>query len=120
MRHHSTNVNGLRRDKRGAKRIRKPAFKVAHLAAGVIPVAHALATYEVPPHPSRECGCITASSDVSRSAFANPLSRWHTLPPEAARLKTPPAALPGANLLKRLPNIYLVKVAQHTLKERRM
>jgi len=25
-------------------------------------------------------------------------------PPEAARLKMPPAALPGANLLKRLPN----------------
>jgi len=36
--------------------------------------------------------------------FATPLSRWHTLPPEAARLKMPPAPLPGANLLKRLPN----------------
>ncbi|VVS93725.1 hypothetical protein DBB_32970 [Desulfoluna spongiiphila] len=29
----------------------------------------------------------------------NQLSRWFTLPPEAAKLKMPPAALPGAKLL---------------------
>jgi len=42
-------------------------------------------------------------------SIRNPLSRWHTLPPEAARLKMPPAALPGANHLKRLPNRPLKK-----------
>ena len=39
----------------------------------------------------------------------NPLSRWRTLPPEAARLKMPPAGLPGDNLLKMLPNRALFK-----------
>gem|GEM_PF-4014888 len=34
----------------------------------------------------------------------NKLSRWLTSPPEAASLKMPPAALPGAKLLKSLIN----------------
>jgi len=39
-------------------------------------------------------------SKQGREAFGhNPLSRWHPLPPVAARLTMPPAALPGANLL---------------------
>jgi len=50
-------------------RIRKPAFEVAHLAAG--------------------------GSQVKDASGG---------PAGAARLKMPPAALPGANLLKRLIN----------------
>jgi len=35
---------------------------------------------------------------------------WHTSPPEAVKLKTPPAALPGANLLKRLINRFQLAI----------
>ena len=58
-------------------------------------------------------GCDVAEARGAKR-IGNPLSRWHTSPPEAfflpaftidgVRLKKPPAALPGAKLLKSLIN----------------